>query len=423
MTVDDGFDRTISDWLHADAAYRVPDHLDAVLRRTRTERQRPAWSSLERWLPMETVFARRGMSPGSLVWLAVLAALLLAVVGLAIWAGSHQAAPALGLGTNGRILVAVDGAIRSYAADGTDPQDLPTVLQRGSESDLAISPDGTHLAYLPASAAGRIDIVALADGSTRSVALPEGVKAVDPFAWSADSRQLVFAAIGSGQKRIYLAQADGSGVTAVGDGTIPSTLIVSRPILSPDGHWIAFEGMQVGPDAPSLYLIRPDGTGLRSFADLANAFGSGVASWAPDSTTERLLYVDANGAVRIYDATAGGVTYVADGSWPTWSPDASRIAYWDNGTQVVPTPVTTASSATAARPFHGVAGSCHGEATLDGNPVCGPVAWSPDGTKVIGYDSADQALVIADANGTGVPQRIALPDPTEVRIGWQPVRP
>ena len=54
MIPSDGFDRTVSTWLHADAEHRVPDHLDAVLRRTRTERQRPAWSSLERWLPMYT---------------------------------------------------------------------------------------------------------------------------------------------------------------------------------------------------------------------------------------------------------------------------------------------------------------------------------------------------------------------------------
>ncbi len=53
MNPSDAFDRHVSDWLHADAEHRVPEHLDAVLRRTRTERQRPAWSSLERWLPVD----------------------------------------------------------------------------------------------------------------------------------------------------------------------------------------------------------------------------------------------------------------------------------------------------------------------------------------------------------------------------------
>ncbi len=54
MNPTDSFDRNVSDWLHVDAEHRVPAHLDAVLRRTRSERQRPAWSSLERWLPMES---------------------------------------------------------------------------------------------------------------------------------------------------------------------------------------------------------------------------------------------------------------------------------------------------------------------------------------------------------------------------------
>ena len=35
MNRTDRFDEIVSDWLHADAEYRVPQHLDAVLRRTR----------------------------------------------------------------------------------------------------------------------------------------------------------------------------------------------------------------------------------------------------------------------------------------------------------------------------------------------------------------------------------------------------
>ena len=59
MITNDAFERTVSDWLHADAEHRIPDHLDAVLRLTSAERQRPAWSSLERWLPMDTTFTGR----------------------------------------------------------------------------------------------------------------------------------------------------------------------------------------------------------------------------------------------------------------------------------------------------------------------------------------------------------------------------
>ena len=49
----DGFERTLSDWLDEQAGRGVPDYLDEVLARTTRTRQRPAWSSLERWLPMD----------------------------------------------------------------------------------------------------------------------------------------------------------------------------------------------------------------------------------------------------------------------------------------------------------------------------------------------------------------------------------
>ena len=216
-TSDSMFGQTLATWLQEDAEHRVPEHLGEVLIRSVATRQRAWWSSPGRWLPMDTVVAPRGMNPRSLAWLAALAALLLAAAGLALWAGSRHPAPVLGLATNGRILVAVDGAIESYAADGTSTGKLPAIVQRGSAADLAISPDGTRLAYQPASAPGRIDILSLSDGSAHSVALPAGVVAQEPFAWSADGRQLVFTGYAIGPRRIYIAAADGSSVAAVGE--------------------------------------------------------------------------------------------------------------------------------------------------------------------------------------------------------------
>ena len=84
MNRDETFDPTISDWLHADAEHRVPEHLDAVLRRTRTERQRPAWSSLERWLPLDTTLRARGVLGPQPRRIALVIALLIALAGLVI---------------------------------------------------------------------------------------------------------------------------------------------------------------------------------------------------------------------------------------------------------------------------------------------------------------------------------------------------
>ena len=80
----DDFALTVSAWLHEDARHHAPDDLDAVLRRTRTARQRPAWSSPERWLPMDIVASRTAFNRPAyvrgLALLIVLALLIAAVV-------------------------------------------------------------------------------------------------------------------------------------------------------------------------------------------------------------------------------------------------------------------------------------------------------------------------------------------------------
>ena len=71
MTRNERFDRTVSDWLDDEAGHRVPDYLGEVLARTTRTRQRPAWSSLERWLPMQTTL-RLAPVP-RIAWLLVVA--------------------------------------------------------------------------------------------------------------------------------------------------------------------------------------------------------------------------------------------------------------------------------------------------------------------------------------------------------------
>jgi len=90
MIANDPFERTVSNWLHADAEHRIPDHLDAVLRRTSSERQRPAWSSLERWLPVDTTFPRRFAPSFQRLRPMLLAALLLlTLLAVVLVAGSR----------------------------------------------------------------------------------------------------------------------------------------------------------------------------------------------------------------------------------------------------------------------------------------------------------------------------------------------
>ena len=103
MTSVDRFEATIAEWLDAESAYHLPDHLGEVVAQTAVTRQRPAWSSLERWLPMQSTLRVRARAQAR-AGIALLALAILAVVGIAMLAtGSRrvQLAPPTGLARNG----------------------------------------------------------------------------------------------------------------------------------------------------------------------------------------------------------------------------------------------------------------------------------------------------------------------------------
>ena len=65
---------------------------------------------------------------------------------------------------------------------------------------------------------------------------------------------------------------------------------ILNPTYSPDGAWIAFaSGEQSGPTR--LFIIRPDGTGLRSLdTEAVEASDGGGPAWSPDPAVHRILY-------------------------------------------------------------------------------------------------------------------------------------
>ena len=77
-----------------------------------------------------------------------------------------------------------------------------------------------------------------------------------------------------------------------------------------------------GVDVPGLYVVAPDGTGLRRLMD-----GYGDFSWSPDGT--RLAYAD-GGVVTIVAADGSGRSVLRtarEAFAPLWSPDGTRIAF------------------------------------------------------------------------------------------------
>jgi dipeptidyl aminopeptidase/acylaminoacyl peptidase len=224
MNPSDAFDRHVSDWLHADAEHRVPEHLDAVLRRTRTERQRPAWSSLERWLPMDMTTNLRMATRPTLGRALLVAAILIALIGLALFAvGSRlqRVPPPFGLAENGQIAYFADGDILVADSDGTHAQ---TVIS-GTTDDFAplYSRDGTRFAFWRASTPHEsILMVAASDGSAVRSVLPDTLTDADWFEWSPDSRSLAVVHTVTGKRVLSIVDVD--------SGTFRTLDVGGRPV-------------------------------------------------------------------------------------------------------------------------------------------------------------------------------------------------
>ncbi|MFL5714770.1 MAG: TolB family protein [Chloroflexota bacterium] len=395
MNRTDRFDDVVSDWLRQDAEHRVPEHLDAVLRRTATERQRPAWSSLERWLPMETTIpVRRYNRPG--LGRIALAVLLIALIGsiLAVVASQRRLPEPFGLARNGAIAMSHDGDIYTV-----DPVTHATrVLVGGPAQDFgpSFSRDGTKILLLrapaepapdPAVDPGLTLVVADADGSNPHDVTP-AVFGLDWLDWSPDSKQITFLSrkTPQGPGLINVVNVDGTGLT---------TLDVGRPAhfiswLPPLGREIVFRaGKLLSSDpVPAIWAVHPDGTGLRQL------------SVRPAENDD-------------------------DYGTPAVSPDGTRISYWSS------TPISPGSD-TAVAHIH-VLDLTSGQDIVLPDPTdgftnqFGTAYFSPDG-RLVGYvrdysvDSTYQFVVApSDGSGTGTPIGPRLAQPFgDVNYAWVP---
>jgi len=129
--------------------------------------------------------------------------------------------------------------------------------------------------------------------------------------WSPDGKLYSVAPFTGGAAwKVYsfdLASGTGQEQFTIENGT-PKFL---NPKLSPDGNWIVYRGR----DNSSLYLVHPDGSGMRLVVDNAGAVGVewsssgwlGVSLRKPDSDESMVVLIKPNGceAYRLPDALHG----------------------------------------------------------------------------------------------------------------------
>jgi hypothetical protein len=396
MMPNDRFDGQLPAILDEISQPRTPDYFDDLLGLTARTRQRPAWTLLERWLPMadiarQPVFARR------MPWrpIAVLTLILLLVVtGLALVIGARHTLPApFGLARNGLLAYAKGGDI--YAADPATGRS--TAIVTGPENDVnpAWSRDGTRLAF----------------ERTAGTSSYSGV--------------------------VYVARPDGSGLVRV---TPDSLFGITNLDFSPDGKQLLISADVNG--VPGLYIAATDGSGTRQ---LKVGMAATNAAWRPPNGSE-ILFMDSDnydesggwGGIYLVSSQGGDVRTIVSNErsagiyrgHPMWSPDGSLLAYgeWCNLDCSTGEPIAPNVGNTVETYIVRADGSV---VRILPTPAAAqwqaPESWSNDGTKVLvirgneidGSGTARPAAVPVDGSASGVEMPFPGGMGTDLTAAWE----
>lgn len=438
MRANHDFERLVVDWLGESAGSGAPDYLGETLTRIEGVRQRPAWMSPGRWLPMRAMTLRRFETPRFVPYLVVLGLLLIVAIGILLLIGSERARPLPPpFGPAGAGLVAFDSAGDIYvaSASGTSPRLL--IGGPDIQSSPTWSLDGTRIAYWSDPPGPDLSLWTVnADGTDpRKVSgdlslLPDKVRTA--VSWSPDSRRLAFSAVDEigGPYRLFVAAADGSGARPIGDQSLART----HPAWSPDGKMMVFRGHDaksaylLGIADPALYVINADGSGQRRITwTRGDGEVFGLPQWSLDG--RQVLYFTGRWGSKEEDQPAVGTTdgfdiaiAAADGSgeqilsgepgnewWPTWSPDGTRIAF-----RLLQPP--------AGDPVLVMDADGRNRRELVGAPRLKGFAtcWSPDGRSLMAHNAAESGYVIFPIDGSAPPQEIVSDGLIAIgACGWQ----
>jgi TolB protein len=150
--------------------------------------------------------------------------------------------------------------------------------------------------------------------------------------WSPDGKRIVFQRITGDSDRIFVARADGTHVRQVTRGR-KGELEPSDdwfPSWSPRRGQIAFDrdesSERTGVERRNVYVVRPDGTGLRRLTRGLNV----GPEWSPDgrriawSCGDDICVMNADGKRKQHVTDAAGTN---GDEGPAWAPDGKRLAF------------------------------------------------------------------------------------------------
>lgn len=225
--------------------------------------------------------------------------------------------------------------LASMLPDGSDIQRITTTAADEVIADAHVDGDGSvRLVFEAGHYPDALHIYTMTVGDPASyhqLTDQGGVQAVPK--WSPDGTRIVYRSNQTGNREIWVMNADGSDQHQITDNPANDTY----PAWSPDGTTIAFTSNREGHHGieGAIYLMNTDGSNLRRVTWLESS--DGVASFSPDGS--RLTWVDSDcfsggcGPSHVYvgNLDGSGIQRLTQGNrndWnPVFSPDGTRVAF------------------------------------------------------------------------------------------------
>jgi len=200
-----------------------------------------------------------------------------------------------------KMAVLVKGKVYRSLVYDLERQTREFIVTGGDTLSLAISPDGQKLSSTVNRDGGYgIDVISLVDGRHLGRIVQPGADYQTDLTWSPDAKLLAFS--------MSPREGTPSDIWLVEPvaGAQPRALVSSpgadtKPAISPDGRWIAYQSDVSG--RREVYLVTcPDGQTTRQVT-----FGGGASpAWSPDGKT--LYFVAPQGLVSVSIGSSGTVT-------------------------------------------------------------------------------------------------------------------
>ncbi len=279
-----------------------------------------------------------------------------------VWPRLLRHRTAIECAASGVALLALFGAVE-FATMAQRASDLPaaTTVQAGPPALVgriatpAVSPDGSRVAFVrrtegvgaahPVSEMWMVDI----DGRSTLWRASVELAVLNGLGWSPDSTRIALAGVDERRAcRLAILDATSGRVELLPPSAAYET--AAHPEWDPQGTWIAFTRRSDAEEGgANVWIVRPDGTGLRRITERGGDISFGDTHWSTDGS---LLY-----CVQTPEASPGGDVYgvpiASDGGapsrltrrgdvrWACVAPDRRRLLCCLRSSPEPPTPQFT----------------------------------------------------------------------------------